>query len=149
MFKNRKIMKSWAPVFLFVFVFSFFAWTASAQNFDSSFFKNEIELAEYIVMPEILVYKLRAGETDFVIYDVRSKAEYESKHVTDSVNLPWEEMVFQDKLESFPKDKDIYIISGDGTLSFEAVRFLLENGFSRMFCVEGGMENWLYKDLLL
>ena len=99
-------------------------------------------------MPEILVYKIRAGETDFVIYDVRSKEEFESKHVTGAVNLPWEEMVFQNKTDSFPRDKYIFIISGDGTLGFEAVRFLLANGFSRMFCVEGGMDNWLYQDLL-
>ena len=58
-------------------------------------------------------------------------------------------MVFKNKKDSFPRDMDIFIISGDGTIGFEAVRFLLENGFSRMFCVEGGMENWLYKDLLL
>jgi rhodanese-related sulfurtransferase len=131
-------------------VFLVFSLTGTAKGQDSeSFFRNEIELAEYIVMPEFLAYKIRAGETSFVIYDVRSRAEYESSHVVGAVNLPWEETAFQNNRDSFPKDKDIFIISSDGTISFEAVRFLLANGFSRMFCIEGGMENWLYKDLLL
>ena len=142
-------MNSSAPFFLLLLLLLPFAGTAPAQVRDSSFFKNEIELAEYIVMPEVLMYKLRAGETDFVIYDVRSRAEYDLNHVTGAINLPWEETVFQNKKDSFPRDMDIFIISGDGTIGFEAVRFLLENGFSRMFCIEGGMENWLYKDLLL
>ena len=142
-------MNSSAPFFLLLFLLFHLAGTAAAQVRDASFFKNEIELAEYIVMPEVLMYKLRAGETDFVIYDVRSRAEYDLSHVTGAINLPLEEMVFKNKKDSFPRDMDIFIISGDGTIGFEAVRFLLENGFSRMFCIEGGMENWLYKDLLL
>ena len=120
-----------------------------AQDAGVSFFKNEIELAEYIVMPEILVYKIRAGHTGFVLYDIRSKGEYDAKHITGAVNLPWVDMAFQNEKDSFPRDEDIFIISGDGTVSFDAVRFLLENGFSRMYCIEGGMDNWLYKDLLL
>ena len=132
-----------------VFLSILFAHSIAAQDIQELYFKNEIELAEYIVMPEILVYKIRSGHTDFVLYDIRPEGEYDAKHVTGAINLPWETMVFQDKWESLPGDKEIYIISGDGTLSFDAVRFLIENGFSRMYCIVGGMDNWLYKDLLL
>ena len=142
-------MKITASLCLSVFLSILFAHSIAAQDIQELYFKNEIELAEYIVMPEILVYKIRSGHTDFVLYDIRPEGEYDAKHVTGAINLPWETMAFQDKWESFPGDKEIYIISGDGTLSFDAVRFLIENGFSRMYCIEGGMDNWLYKDLLL
>jgi rhodanese-related sulfurtransferase len=142
-------MRISALLYLSVLLFFPLAHLTPAQETDESFFKNEIELAEYIVMPEILVYKIWAGHTDFVLYDIRSKGEYDAKHVTGAVNLPWEDMAFQNEKDNFPGDKDIFIISVDGTLSFDAVRFLIENGFSRMYCIEGGMDNWLYKDLLL
>ena len=142
-------MKITALLGLTSLLFILFADSIAAQDIDTLYFKNEIELAEYIVMPEILVYKIRSGHTDFVLYDIRSKGEYDTIHVTGAVNLPWETMAFQNKMHSLPGDKDIFIISKDGTLSFDAVRFLIENGFSRMYCIEGGMDNWLYNDLLL
>ncbi|HEB30491.1 MAG TPA: rhodanese-like domain-containing protein [Spirochaetes bacterium] len=142
-------MKISASLYLSVLFFFPLVHSTPAQDAGTSFFKNEIELAEYIVMPEILVDKIMAGHTDFVLYDIRSKGEYDAKHVTGAVNLPWEDMAFQNEKDSFSRDKDIFIISGDGTVSFDAVRFLIGNGFSWMYCIEGGMDNWLYKDLLL
>ena len=123
--------------------------SAKSQDIVELYFKNEIELAEYIVMPEVLLHKIMADHTDFVLYDIRLKTEFDTKHIVGAVNLPWENMAFQNKIDSIPGDREIYIISGDGTLSFDAVRLLIKNGFSRVYCIEGGMDNWLYKDLLL
>ena len=97
-------MKTAAVLFLFVFLIFYPACWSPAQDIESSFFQNEIELADYIVMPETVVYKIRAGEKDFVIYDVRPKEEYELKHVLGAVNLPWDEMAFQNQKDNFPTD---------------------------------------------
>ncbi len=100
-------------------------------------------------MPEVLMYKIRNGGNDFVLYDIREREKYNKKHITGAVNYPWDDQTFQNSADVFPVDKDIFIISEDGSVSFDAVRYLLKKGFSQMYVIEGGMENWLYRDLLI
>ena len=112
-------------------------------------FSNELEFNEYLVMPETLMYKIQNGETDFVLYDIRDKAKYEEQHIVGALNYPWNSGAFGESWNLFPGDRDIYIISDDGRDGFKALRLLLEKGFSRVYNIEGGMDNWLYFDLLL
>jgi len=111
-------------------------------------FSNEMEFNEFIVMPEEVMYKIRNGDSDFELYDIRGSDKYAKGHITGAGNYPWADGSFMERFESFPMDRDIYIISEDGTIGVDALRFLLDKGFSRVYNIEGGMANWLYKDLL-
>jgi rhodanese-related sulfurtransferase len=111
-------------------------------------FSNEMEFNEFIVMPEEVMYKIRNGDSDFELYDIRGSNKYAKRHITGAENYPWADGSLMESFESFPMDRNIYIISEDGTIGFDALRFLLEKGFSRVYNIEGGMANWLYKDLL-
>jgi rhodanese-related sulfurtransferase len=111
-------------------------------------FSNEVEFSEFIVMPEEVMYKIRNGDSDFELYDVRGSNKYAKRHIIGAENYPWADGSLMESFESFPMDRNIYIISEDGTIGFDALRFLLEKGFSRVYNIEGGMANWLYKDLL-
>ncbi len=142
-------MKKLYVIVVFLQIFTAFTLGAQDKNLRSVFFSNEIELNEYILIPEVLMYKIRNGDNDFVLYDIREREQYNKKHITGAVNYPWDDQTFQNSADVFPVDKDIFIISEDGSVSFDAVRYLLKKGFSQMYVIEGGMENWLYRDLLI
>jgi rhodanese-related sulfurtransferase len=111
-------------------------------------FLNEIQLGEYILMPEELLYRIKSGDPDYVICDVREGELFSRMHITGAVNLPLESGELFAGYVLLPRDKDIFLVSEDGKSAFDALRFLLEKGFDRVWVVEGGMENWLYRDYL-
>ena len=106
------------------------------------------ELIDYIVMPEALVELLQRGEGGFVVVDLRREERYETAHVLGALNLPWTKGVFQSSFRDLPRDRDVYLVSEDGGYGMEAVRLMLAAGYTRVYCIEGGMQNWPYRNLL-
>ena len=111
-------------------------------------FSYDLEFNEYLIMPETLMYKIAHGDTDFVLLDIRESEQFNKSHIIGAENYSWNSGSFQEHSISLSKDIDIYIISEDGREGFEALRYLLEYGFVRVYNIEGGMDNWLYSDML-
>ncbi|UCB45949.1 MAG: rhodanese-like domain-containing protein [Spirochaetota bacterium] len=109
-------------------------------------FINEIEFSPYIAMPESLLYKLINKDTDFIIYDVRAPESFKRGHISGAVNIPWEKWDALSIDADIPKDKIVVLVSEDGEESFSALKYLLEKGYSELWVIEGGMQNWMYKD---
>ena len=129
---------------LLIAVFLFACPALHCQNWTKHDFADELEFTEYVVMPEILLYKLMREEKDFVLYDIRSEKEFNASHIAGAKNLPWESGKFLEHSDQFPTDKALYIVSADGIDGFDAVRLLLEKGFARVYTIEGGLANWPY-----
>ena len=73
-----------------------------------------------------------------VLIDVRTPAEVEKgKASPAAINIPLQEM--PQRLSEFPKDKDLLIYCRSGKRSMAASRFLVENGYTRVFNIEGGI----------
>jgi len=119
-----------------------------SQNWSKYDFADDLEFTEYVVMPEILLYGIME-EKDFLLVDIRSEKDFSELHITGAESFPWDSGEFQKRCEQFPKDKDLYIVSADGTDGFDAVRLLLEKGFSRVYTIEGGLANWPYTKFLV
>jgi len=118
--------------------------------------EDESELTAYIIMPEELLNRIRRGDEGFVLVDVRAEDAFRKRHIVGAVNLPWEEGVFKEERGALPRDKIVILISSDGTLALKALRILLvdeyqkaESSFRETFSVEGGMDNWPYKEYLI
>jgi rhodanese-related sulfurtransferase len=120
----------------------------SVPSFAQDIFVNEFEFAPYIVMPETLLYKLLDKDTDFVICDVSTPASYKNSHINGAVNYPWEKWDTLGIEADIPKDKIVVLVSEDGEKSFSALEYLLERGYSELWVIEGGMQNWVYKNWL-
>jgi rhodanese-related sulfurtransferase len=54
-----------------------------------------------------------------------------------AVNIPLQEM--PQRLSEFPKDKDLLIYCRSGKRSMAASKFLVENGYTRVFNIDGGI----------
>lgn len=73
-----------------------------------------------------------------VLVDVRTPAEVAKGMATaTAINIPLQEM--PQRLSEFPKDKDLLIYCRSGKRSMAASKFLVENGYTRVFNVEGGI----------
>jgi rhodanese-related sulfurtransferase len=139
----RKLL---AAVFCMLF---FGGLTLIAQELPQFNIMDELIYGEYIMMPETLLYMMRQGEEDFLLYDVRSKADFEQLHIKGASNYSWDDQRFHINVETFPQDVDIIIISEEGVKSLEALKYLIARGFTQVYSIEGGMVNWLYKDQLV
>ncbi len=112
-------------------------------------FSYDLEFNDYLIMPETLMYQIVHGDEDFILIDIRESEKFNEGHIIGAKNYPWNSGSFQEQSDTLPKDIDIYIISEDGREGFEALRYLLEYGFIRVYNIEGGMDNWLYSDMLI
>ena len=92
-------------------------------------------------------WNLTKGEGSTVILDVRSEADYNDRHVSGAVNVPFESIA--DFASVNLKDKDItvicYCFCGDkGGSALSAYDLLAELGYSNVYYTEPGDE-WTYE----
>ena len=107
-----------------------------------------------ITLPE-LMQKLQQGKNDFVILDVRTKGEYHDTvssgkhlnlgHIKSAINIPLQDL--QQKPEALKelepyKDKEIYVICSHSYRSRTISKLLVQNNFSGVTNVQGGMSEW-------
>jgi rhodanese-related sulfurtransferase len=76
-----------------------------------------------------------------VIVDVRSKGEYQSGHLRNSINLPVDNL--EQNIKKLKKDKAIITCCASGARSASAMRILKSNGFGQVY--NGGSWNSLKK----
>jgi rhodanese-related sulfurtransferase len=112
-------------------------------------FALERELADYIAMPETLMYRMRAGEKGYVVVDLRAPERFSAGHLRGAVNYPWKGGYFLAAYDELPVSGEIFLMSEDGGFGLEALRTLLSAGFARVYSIEGGMRNWPYADLVV
>jgi rhodanese-related sulfurtransferase len=78
-----------------------------------------------------------------VILDVRTKAEYQSGHLRNSINIPVDNL--QGNLKKIDKNKPIITCCASGARSASATRILKSNGFEQVY--NGGSWSGLRKYL--
>jgi phage shock protein E len=66
-----------------------------------------------------------------VILDVRTKAEYESGHLKNSINIPVDKL--QQNIKNLNKNKAIITCCASGARSASATRILKSNGFEEVY----------------
>lgn len=74
------------------------------------------------------------------IIDVRSKAEYNSGHIKNSINIPLNEIPM--KCEELDENQNYYILCRSGARSSRACQFLCTNKNFNAINIEGGIMAW-------
>ena len=81
---------------------------------------------------------LEMSKAGAVLVDVRTPAEVEKgKASPAAINIPLQEI--PQRLSEFPKDKDVLVYCRSGKRSMAASKFLVENGYTRVFNIDGGI----------
>lgn len=98
----------------------------------------------YDSMESITTTELRELLTnDFkgILIDVRETHEHAMANIPQARLIPLGTL--ESELESLPRDRDIYVHCKSGMRSAKAVNLLIENGFTRVKNVSGGIDAWL------
>lgn len=99
--------------------------------------------AEPVVAPitqQVLVERQQQAEADLVVLDVRSPEEFASGHVPGAINIPHDRI--GERLAEVPKDKDVVLYCQSGRRAGIAAQALAEQGYARLFHLEGDIAAW-------
>src|SRR5437868_3773366 len=77
------------------------------------------------------------------LLDVRTAGEYQSGHIKKSLQADWlNKEQFTDRIKYLDKNKPLLVYCASGMRSGAAAKWLLENGFTDVQNLKGGMVSW-------
>lgn len=85
------------------------------------------------------------NNANIILLDVRSKKEYDEKHIPNSILIPLKNL--DDEIESRIKDKDseIIVYCRSGRRSKSACKKLANLGYKNVYNLDGGIKKWKYE----
>ena len=76
------------------------------------------------------------------VIDVRTPEEYAEGHIPESALLPLQEI--ETRLSELDKDKSYLLVCRSGNRSSQAAQILINNGFTSVYNLKTGMNEWPY-----
>ncbi len=86
-------------------------------------------------------------QEDMQLIDVRTPAETEVGMIANAQNIKYDAQ-FEDKLSGLDKTKPIVVYCKSGGRSAKASKILLEKGFTEIYDLKGGYDNYIKKEAL-
>lgn len=114
--------------------------TSCAQKSKSD--ANTVETSEEIIVSLISSENLNAKLGDIQLIDVRTPEEYAQGHLKNAVNINFYDAAFLDDMDKLDKSKELYIYCKSGNRSGKASKKLEKMGFTRVYDLQGGINNW-------
>ena len=103
----------------------------------------EEDTAEVIPLSVERVYEIITNVEDYIILDVRNQDEYDEVHIEGAVLIPVDTL--EGRLNELPEDKPIITYCKAGGRSATATAILVENGFTEVYDMSGGITEWINK----
>lgn len=82
-----------------------------------------------------------------IVIDVRTAEEIAEGKIAGALELDYFLPSFQSKVNELGKDEEIYIYCAVGSRSREAAEMLIQQGFTKVYHLSGGIEAWTQKGL--
>jgi len=79
---------------------------------------------------------------DCVVVDVREPAEYQGEHIEGARNLDYHRSTFADDLGQLDRLMFYVLYCRRGVRAAQARKLMKEKGFTRVCCVQGGIDRW-------
>jgi len=77
------------------------------------------------------------------LVDVRTTAEYKQGFIPGAINMDWlNEKQFQEQAKKLNKQSPVYLYCLSGVRSGKAANWLLNNGFTQVINLDGGINAW-------
>lgn len=81
-------------------------------------------------------------EEDLLILDTRTQEEYDAGHIDGGILIPHNQLEMNlSELDGY-EDKPILVYCRSGNRSAVAVDILIENGFNKIYHMNGGFSRW-------
>jgi rhodanese-related sulfurtransferase len=92
------------------------------------------------ISQDALLARQRAADESLYVLDVRTPEEFVAGHVPGAVNIRHDEIAGH--LAEVPKDRDVVLYCRTGGRTLVAAGVLADNGYTRLYELEGNMEAW-------
>ena len=96
-----------------------------------------------LISPE----KLNEELGSIQLIDVRTPEEFAEGHLENAKNMNYYDDDFKQQLSVLDKNQKVYVYCKKGGRSSSAAELLSEMGFTEIYDLEGGMDNWKDKGL--
>ncbi|CAG9610337.1 rhodanese-like domain-containing protein [Pseudoneobacillus rhizosphaerae] len=80
---------------------------------------------------------------EVIVLDVRTPEEFQGGHIPGATLIPLQE--FENRLNELDKEKNYLVVCRSGNRSAQASEILTGNGFSKIYNMAGGMNNWTFE----
>ncbi len=114
----------------------------SGESVEESAAENDISSAVVPITADEAYEAYNSGR-DYIFLDVRSEDEYNSGHIKGAVLIPVDTL--ESRLNELPEDKPIIVYCKAGVRSARAAGILVENGFTEVYDMDGGITEWIDK----
>ena len=81
------------------------------------------------------------------VIDVRTPGEIAQGKIEGAVELDYYRGDFMDQVSQISKDKEVYLYCAVGARSEEAARMLIQQGYTRVYHLQGGIQAWSQEGL--
>ncbi len=82
------------------------------------------------------------AETNKILLDVRTPAEYAEGHLAGAMNIDWNGGNFDTEIAKLNKSKPVYVYCLAGSRSASAANVMRKNGFKQVYEMKGGILKW-------
>jgi rhodanese-related sulfurtransferase len=94
------------------------------------------------IAPNDLYEKIKSNGKDLQLLDVRSTGEYAEGHISNTINIPINELPSRVGELRFDSSRPVYAICLSGHRSVPAYRLLKSKGYTEVYQLAGGMLAW-------
>ncbi len=91
--------------------------------------------------------KLESSTETIFLLDVRSKQEYQSGHIKNSINIPHDVLIKDINLIGEYRNEPLVVYCRSGVRAQLVIDKLLENDFNHIIDINGDMLAWIESDL--
>lgn len=85
---------------------------------------------------------------EYILLDVRSIEEYNYINIKGSIFLDFHSIDFEELLDSFDRNQKYILYCRSGKRSFYTMTLMKEYGFSEVYNLQEGINNFLYNEYL-
>jgi len=130
--KTSSTMKYFA---IFLFALTFLG-SCNSKTSDNSTVSVKVEEVDATTFKNLM------ASGNGIVLDVRTPGEVAQGIIPDAFVIDISESGFEEKIQSLPKDKEIYVYCAIGGRSRQAAQILLDNGFPKVYNLSGGIVDW-------
>lgn len=99
--------------------------------------------SDKITSEEAAVYlEKHKGDTEVILLDIRTKPEFDSVRIENSVNIDFSLPDFPDTIGKLDKEKRYILVDQNGRKSAMAFELMKEQRFPKIHYIIGGMNEW-------
>ena len=119
-----------------------FVLTISACSTDKSGSQSTEQTATSATVVNLTAKEFSEKSPSGTILDVRTPAEVAQGKIEGAVVIDFYQPDFMDQVSKISKDQEIYIYCAVGARSEEAARMLIQQGYTNVYHLQGGIQAW-------